>query len=230
MSETARALARYAIATARMAPSMYNPASAMDQLLERIQPGLSSQVTAKASAMIRAGVLPQAALEQALTEAFAARVARSGVSGLGEVWQWSQEGRYPAAPGVYHAGARSRPGRWVSGLSGLGTVQPAGTAPPANRLEGVASLLNSIAALGTAIGNAVVGGIEQTGVREQQEYERRMGAAQTEREAAQAAALREAESILPGEVGGGIGGGTILLVVLGLAAASGAIYLIGKKK
>ena len=242
-TETARALARYAMSVSRLAPGAYNPASAMDQALESIKPGLSSKVTAKADAMIRAGVHPQAALEQALTENFDALYPATGMSGLG-AWLAPKRSGYarvlgPAMPAVPQVPQR--------GLNGLGTTtttvhtsttttRPASIAvaeAQATRMDSIGNLIGHVgeafSSLATGITDLVTGTMEQQTVRSQQQFEQRMAQLNADRQAAEDAALREAGSILPADVGGGMSGGTILLVVLGLAAAGGAVYLITKK-
>lgn len=204
--DTARAYARYAMAASKLAPGLYNPASAMDQVLESINPGLSKTVTTKAGAMMMKGVQPQVALEEALTESFVALAPKYP--------------KYPKAPA----------------MSGLGTT----TTTTVTR-TGAAARLSAGADLASSIGTAVAGLLEgvtglvvgvqtQRRERDQQNFEQRMAEANAARQEAEAAALREAGALGPVATGGGLGAGTILLGVLGLAAAGGAIYLITKKK
>jgi hypothetical protein len=208
--DTARHLARYAIHAAQLAPKLYSPASAMDQVLEAASPGLSKKVTAKASAMMLKGVMPQTALEEAITESFVELAPKYP--------------KYPKYPKVPQQPA----------LNGLGTTTTTTYTGRAATMRGAGSLISdaggAISALITGITDAVVSVREQQSTQEQQSFDRRMAQLESDRRAAEDAALREAGG-LPLQVGGGgIGLGTILLVGLGLATAGGAIYYVTKKK
>jgi hypothetical protein len=213
--DTARKLARYAMSASRLAPDVYNPASAMDQVLEQIRPGLSQTVTSKAGAMMLKGVQPQAALEEALTEAFVALRPRGALSGLGGLGTTTTTTRTTTTISAAEAARRNQQAR-TDRLSAAGGL--------------VSDIGGAVTGLIEGITGAVTGVQEQRRLRDQQNFEQRMAQAQADQRAAEDAAIRDATA-LP-RVGGarGIGLGTILLGALGLAAAGGAIYFMTKKK
>ena len=207
--ETARALARALMTSSKVAPDLYNPASALDQVLEGVQPGLSPKVTMRARVMIASGVHPQNALEQALAEELVA---------LAPKYAAPKYPKYPKQPALSGCACHER-----DGLGDLGTCGSGTAGLVCVIMEGTGALLAGVNTLATGI-------TSETRARDQQRFDQRMTEANAERRAVEDAALREAGSLSPlAPAGGGIGMGTILLGVLGLAAAGGAVYFLTKK-
>lgn len=204
--ETARHLARYTMSAARLAPDVYNPASAMDQVLESISPGLSKTVTTRAGAMMLKGVHPKTALEQSLAESFVALAPK-----------------YPKAPAMGGLGTTTTTTTETTRYTGrAATLHSAGSL--------IDAVGGAVSGLISGITELTVGVQTQRRADAQQSFEQRMAQANADRRAAEDAAIQEAGGLPRMASAGGIGMGTILLGALGLATAGGAIYFITKKK
>jgi hypothetical protein len=217
--ETARALARALMTSSKVAPDLYNPASALDQVLEGVQPGLSPKVTMRARAMIASGVHPANAVEQALAEELIA-LAPKYVSP-----KYPKYPKYPKQPALSGCACHE-----ADGLGDLGTDPPAAPACGTGTAGLICAALQGAGALLTGVDTLARGITSETRLRDQQRFDQRMSEANADRRAVEDAALREAGALAPlAPVGGGIGMGTILVGALGLAAAGGAIYFLTKK-